>query len=53
MKYTAEQKEKLLTINKEKFCVQFCIENRVKNNYPIKVEYIDGYFIVESKLNTM
>lgn len=51
MKYTKEQKDKLRTINKEKFRVQFCIESRVKNQYPVKVEIKDSFYIVESILN--
>lgn len=51
MKYNQEQKDKLRTRNKEKFRVQFCIESRVKNQYPVKVEVKDGFYIVESILN--
>lgn len=51
MKYTPEQKEELKVKKKEKFCVQFCIETRIKNQYPIKVEFKDGFFIVDSKMN--
>lgn len=53
MKYTKEQKDKLRAKNKEKFRVQFCIENRVKNQYPIKVEVKDGFYIIESQFNTV
>lgn len=53
MKYTTEQKEKLRKTNKEHFRVKFCIKNRLKNNYPISVELIEGFFVIESRLNTM
>lgn len=53
MKYTTEQKDKLRTKNKEKFRVQFCIESRIKNQYPIKVEVKDGFYIIESQFNTV
>jgi hypothetical protein len=53
MKYTKEQKEKLKLKNKEKFRVKFCIESRVKNQGPINVEVIDGFYIIESQFNTV
>lgn len=53
MKYTEEQKDKLKSKNEEKFRVQFCIESRVKNQYPIKVEVKDGFYIIESQFNTV
>lgn len=53
MKYTEEQKKRLKIRNKEKFRVQFNIENRIKNNYPIAVKVECGYYIIESKMNTL
>jgi len=53
MKYSTEQKEKLKRRNKEKFRVQFSIENRIKNNYPITVEVKDGFYIIESRLSQL
>jgi len=53
MKYTEEQKQRLRKRGKEKFRVQFNLENRVKNNYPIKVIVESGYYIIESKMNSL
>lgn len=52
MKYTNAQKRILKESKKERFKLKFHIENKVKNNYPIEVEVIDGYYIIPSRLNT-
>jgi len=53
MKYTQEQKDKLAKKGKDKFRVQFDIENRVKNEFPITVTLEYGYYIIESKMNKL
>ena len=52
MKYTESQKIVLKESKKERFKLKFHIENKVKNNYPIEVELVDGYYIIPSRLNT-
>ena len=52
MKYTESQKIVLKESKKERFKLKLHIENKVKNNYPIEVELVDGYYIIPSRLNT-
>lgn len=33
--------------------IVFYIESKIKNNYPIKVKFVNGYFIIESRLNSL
>jgi len=52
MKYTKSQVKILKESKIEIFRLKFNIENKIKNNYPIEVEVIDGYYIIPSRLNT-
>ena len=51
MKYTESQVKILKESKIERFRLKFNIENKIKNNYPIEVEVIDGYYIIPSRLN--
>ncbi len=53
MKLTEQQKEKHLKKDRQKSNLRFFIENRIKNNYPIQVEVINGFYVIESKLSTL
>jgi hypothetical protein len=53
MKYTEEQKERLVTYGKRLYAETQKKIDAINKDFPINVITEDGFYIVESKMNTL
>jgi hypothetical protein len=51
MKYTSEQRFRVIQREKSLHHQKVKKEKKIKESYPIEVEVKDGYLIIESKMN--
>lgn len=51
MKYTQEQKYRRIQRNRSLYHETEKRMQKIKQDFPVEVEYKDGFFIIESKMN--
>lgn len=51
MKYTEEQKYRKIQLNRSLYAETEKRMQKLRQDFPVFVEYKDGFFIIESKMN--